>query len=61
MAVDTMRLGKSEIVNSALKSMEANLHAEKMTTRDAVAQTCRTLFTFTRFCASTETSATLAK
>lgn len=46
MAVDTMRLGKSEIVNSALKSMEANLHTEKMSTRDAVAQTCRTLFAF---------------
>ncbi len=46
MAVDTMRLGKSEIVNSALKNMETSLRAEKMTTRDAVAQTCRTLFAF---------------
>src|SRR5690606_3318635 len=46
MAVDTMRLGKTEIVNSALKSMEANLNFQKMTTRDAVAQTCRTLFAF---------------
>ncbi|MGX9934200.1 aldolase [Advenella kashmirensis] len=46
MAADTMRLGKSEIVNSALKSMEANLNSQKMTTREAVAQTCRTLFAF---------------
>ncbi|WP_209021060.1 aldolase [Allopusillimonas ginsengisoli] len=46
MAVDTMRLGKSEIVNSALKNMETSLRAEKMSTRDAVAQTCRTLFAF---------------
>ncbi|TEA80270.1 aldolase [Allopusillimonas ginsengisoli] len=41
-----MRLGKSEIVNSALKNMETSLRAEKMSTRDAVAQTCRTLFAF---------------
>lgn len=46
MAADTMQLGKSEIVNSALKSMEANLNSQKMSTRDAVAQTCRTLFAF---------------
>jgi len=46
MAADTMQLGKTEIVNSALKSMEANLNFQKMTTRDAVAQTCRTLFAF---------------
>ncbi len=46
MAVDTMRLGKSEIVNAALKNMETSLQAEKMTVRDAVAQTCRTLFAF---------------
>ncbi len=46
MAADTMQLGKSEIVNSALKSMEANLNSQKMSTREAVAQTCRTLFAF---------------
>jgi L-fuculose-phosphate aldolase len=46
MAVDTMQLGKSELVNSALKKMETNLRTEKMATRDAVAQTCRTLFAF---------------
>jgi len=46
MTNDTMRLGKTEIVNSALKSMETNLRTEKLATRDAVAQTCRTLFAF---------------
>lgn len=46
MAVDTMGLGKADIVESSLKSMETNLHSDKMTTRDAVAQTCRTLFAF---------------
>jgi len=46
MAADTMQLGKSDIVNSALKSMEANLNSQKMSTREAVAQTCRTLFAF---------------
>jgi L-fuculose-phosphate aldolase len=46
MAVDTVPLGKSELVNSALKKMETNLRTEKMATRDAVAQTCRTLFAF---------------
>lgn len=43
---DTMQLGKAELVNSAIKSMETELRAEKMTVREAVAQTCRILFAF---------------
>ncbi len=46
MAADTMNLGKAELVTSAIKRMETSLHTEKMALRDAVAQTCRTLFAF---------------
>lgn len=46
MATDTMQLAKAELVNSALSSMEKNLQTEQLSTRDAVAQTCRTLFAF---------------
>ena len=46
MVKDTMQLSKSEIVTSAIKQMDTKLQTEKFSTREAVAQTCRTLFAF---------------
>lgn len=46
MAMDTMKLGKTEIVDSVIKQMETDLRTEKLSTREAVAQTCRILFAF---------------
>ncbi|MGE4239078.1 aldolase [Ramlibacter sp.] len=46
MNTSTMQLGKDEIVDSALRQMQTHLHADAMPLRDAVAQTCRTLFAF---------------
>lgn len=46
MTIDTMSLSKSEIVNSAIKQMETKLTSTKLSVREAVAQTCRTLFAF---------------
>ncbi len=46
MVKDTMQLSKSEIVTSAIQQMETKLRTEKLSTREAVAQTCRTLFAF---------------
>lgn len=46
MTMDTMKLGKTEIVDSVIKQMETDLRTEKLSTREAVAQTCRILFAF---------------
>ena len=46
MSNSTMELGKAEIVRAALKQMHTCLEAEQLPLRQAVAQTCRTLFAF---------------
>lgn len=46
MQADTMHLSKAEIVDSVIKQMETDLKTEKLSTREAVAQTCRILFAF---------------
>jgi len=46
MAEDTMHLSKAEIVDSVIKQMETKLRSDKLSVREAVAQTCRTLFAF---------------
>ena len=42
----TMNLGKDEIVRAALRQMQTSLEATQLPLRQAVAQTCRTLFAF---------------
>lgn len=42
----TMELGKAEIVTAEIQKMQTKLHFEKLPLRQAVAQTCRTLFAF---------------
>ncbi|WP_296559419.1 aldolase [Pigmentiphaga sp.] len=46
MAMNTMQLGKTEIVQSALDDMETHLRTQQLPIREAVAQTCRILFAF---------------
>lgn len=46
MSNSTMELGKAEIVLAALKQMQTSLDVERLPLRQAVAQTCRTLFAF---------------
>jgi len=46
MATNTMQLGKTEIVQSALDDMETHLRTQQLPIREAVAQTCRILFAF---------------
>lgn len=43
---NTMQLSKSEIVASSLEKMQTELRADRMPLREAVAETCRILFTF---------------
>lgn len=42
----TLTLGKDEIVRAALKQMQTSLEDTRLPLRQAVAQTCRTLFAF---------------
>lgn len=46
MNASTMHLSKEVIVDSALREMQTQLHSEALPLRQAVAQTCRTLFAF---------------
>lgn len=46
MNASTMQLGKTELVESAIKQMQTSLQTAKMPLRQAVAQTCRTLYAF---------------
>lgn len=46
MNTTTMGLAKDEIVRSSLQQMQTSLQAERMPLRQAVAQTCRTLYAF---------------
>lgn len=46
MSTDTMTLSKKELVASALQKMDSELQTEKLSIRDAVAETCRILFAF---------------
>lgn len=46
MNASTMGLGKSELVQSSLQQMQTTLQVERMPLREAVAQTCRTLYAF---------------
>lgn len=46
MKSSTMELGKTELVNAAITQMQTSLEVKRMPLREAVAQTCRTLFAF---------------
>jgi L-fuculose-phosphate aldolase len=46
MNTSTMHLRKDELVDSALRQMQTELKTEPLPLREAVAQTCRTLFAF---------------